>query len=353
MGSKVIAYACSLVPVEIITAAGLSHARLIPEGRSADADSRIHPNTCCYVRSMLSDLMGGSYAGIGGMVFANSCDAMRKLFDIWVDFKDSPDAVFMDIPKKNDSDSVRYFASGLKKLALELEEKYSGSAVTRESLNAAIRESNELRSKVMDIFGMQARPDSTLKGSDIFPLLLARGDAEIMGHVNRIARGSSRQEERCGRDGRCRIVISGNIISRPEVARMIEEKGAQVASFDTCFGPRHYSTPVREDTPDPFAALAERYLLRPPCPRMMGIADQVEYLKKLVGDTGADGVVISAMKYCDQILYNLPLLREGISEIGVPVLALENDYVWSDFEKARIKIEAFLETIGCKGGSHA
>lgn len=341
-----IAYACSLVPVEIIAAAGLSPVRLIPQGRCTDADGRIHPNTCCYVKSMLSDLDGGSCSDIGGMVFANSCDGMRKLFDIWTDLKSSPPAFFIDIPKKSDPDSIRYFSSVLRTLAAELEERYSGRAVTPERLNAAIRQSNRLRSEVSDLFSRQARPDSAVKGSNVFPLLLSKREAEIANHVKRIVQDSSGQTDKYVGDGRPRILITGTILSSPEVVDAIEERGAHVAAFDICFGPRHYGTPVKEDTPDPFAALAERYLLRPPCPRMMGIADQVDYLKSTATETKANGVIVSAVKYCDQFLYGLPLLQEGVREIGVPVLVLDNDYEWSDIERTRIRIETFLETIG-------
>ncbi|HQJ07434.1 MAG TPA: 2-hydroxyacyl-CoA dehydratase family protein, partial [Deltaproteobacteria bacterium] len=297
--------------------------------------------------------MGGACSDLEGMVFANSCDAMRKLFDIWGDLKDSPPAFFMDIPKKNDPDSIRYFTSVLKKLAAGLEETYSRPTVTPERLNAAIRETNRLRSSLGDIFGMQSSPDSAIKGSDVFPLLLAQGEAEIADHEAGIRQRASGQKGNLLGNGGSRIIITGTITANRELVDMIEEKGAHVAAFDICFGPRHYGTPVRENTPDPFAAVAERYLLRPPCPRMMGMKDQIDHLKSLVVESRAQGVIVSAMKYCDQLLYSLPLLREGVRELGVPVLMLENDYEWSDIEKARIKIEAFLETIDPKGGSHA
>ncbi len=353
MEQKPVAYACSLVPVEILTGAGLSPVRLIPKGRCADADSRIHSNTCCYVRSLLSDLMGGACSDIGGMVFANSCDAMRKLFDIWTEFKDSPPAFFLDIPKKSDPDSIRYFATVLKKLAAGLEETYSLPTVTPERLNAAIRETNTLRSSLRDVFGMQSNPDSAIKGSDVFPLLLSKGEAEIAGYADRIGRRASGLKGNLFGNGSSRVIITGTITANRELVDMIEEKGAHVAAFDICFGSRHYGTPVREDTPDPFTAVAERYLLRPPCPRMMGMKDHIDHLKRLVTGSKTHGVIVSAVKYCDQLLYSLPLLREGVRELGVPVLVLENDYEWSDIEKARIKIEAFLETIDPKGGSHA
>lgn len=346
MRSNFIAYACSLVPVEIIKAAGLSPVRLIPRGRCTDADSRIHPNTCCYIRSMLSDLMDGSFSGMGGMIFANSCDGMRKLFDIWRDMENSPPAFFLDIPKKSDPDSIRYFTSVLRTLAGELEEHFSRQPIDTKSLNGAIRETNRLRSEVSGVFAVQAGPDSTVKGSHVFPLLLSRGEKEIREHVNRISEFSDRQRERNSGKERHRILITGDILTRPEVARMIEEQGAHVIAFDTCFGIRHYGTPVGEDTSDPFAAVAERYLLRPPCPRMMGIRNHIDYLKSLVSESNANGVIILAVKYCDQALYNLPVLGEGMREIGVPVLVVENDYEWSDIERARYRIEAFFETIG-------
>jgi benzoyl-CoA reductase/2-hydroxyglutaryl-CoA dehydratase subunit BcrC/BadD/HgdB len=78
----------------------------------------------------------------------------------------------------------------------------------------------------------------------------------------------------------------------------------------------------------------------------MGIAGQIDELKKTVEDTRADGVVLSKVKFCDNLTYNIPLLQEAVAAAGARCLVLENDYEWSDVEKARIKVEACLEMLG-------
>lgn len=343
--SNTAAYACSYVPGEIIMAAGLSPMRLVPAGGCSDADSHIHPNTCCYVRSMLADLLKGKYRDVRTMVFANSCDAMRKLFDIWSDSAHHPPALFLDIPKRKDRASLEFFTCELQRLAHEIEEKVSGSAITRASLDRAIHECNKVRQRAEEIFTMQADPLSGIRGMDVLPLILEPDYKVVARHAERIGRDRGALRETPRRSEGPGILLTGSIVARPETIEMIEGAGARLTGFDTCFGLRHYGTLVREGSPEPFEAIAERYLMRPPCPRMEGVKDQVEHLKRLAARTGADGVIISAVKYCDQIFYQLPLLKEGIEDMGLPVLILENDYEWSGLEKARIRVEAFLEMI--------
>ena len=102
-------YTCSYVPVEIILAAGLQPKRIIPEPRPSDADAFMHPNTCYHVKSLLASALAGDASQTGGIVIANSCDGMRRLFDIWKEYvKDAP-AFFFDVPHKNQSDSKALF----------------------------------------------------------------------------------------------------------------------------------------------------------------------------------------------------------------------------------------------------
>ncbi len=344
-GMNEIGYACSYVPVEIIMAAGFSPLRLVPAGRCTEADSLMHPNTCCYLRSMLTALRSGAYSETQSIIFVNACDGMRKLFDIWVDAVDHPVAIFLDIPKKKDADSIRYFASELRRLATTLEENFNGLPVTVDKLNKAIQECNTIRSAARSVWKTLAGRDSAVRGSDVFPMLLEKSFSSIKEHEVMLGQDLAGPTGELPPDGIRRIIISGTILSKQEIIEMIEGRKAKIVAFDTCFGVKHYETQVLERTIDPFTAIAERYLTRPPCPRMEGITHQVEYLTSLVKDTRADGVIITPVKYCDQILYNLPLLQEGIKALGIPVLVLENDYEWSDPEKARTKVEAFLEMI--------
>jgi benzoyl-CoA reductase/2-hydroxyglutaryl-CoA dehydratase subunit BcrC/BadD/HgdB len=55
---------------------------------------------------------------------------------------------------------------------------------------------------------------------------------------------------------------------------------------------------------------------------------------------------VSSVKFCDNLTYNVPAFQEAVAAAGARCLVLENDYYFSDIEKARIKVEAFLEMLG-------
>ena len=338
-----IAYACSYVPPEIILAAGFDPVRLIPGGRPAEGDRLIHPATCPYVRSLLADLLEGACAGAHGIVLANSCDGMRRLSDIWGSTGGSPRPVFMDIPRKSGPDSVRYFASELERLAGSLAEDLSGAKVTGAGLEHAIREGNRLRSSMRGLFSELARPGSSLKGTDVFPLLVEREYLMVKERLSALEQVTGKGG---GGDGSLRIILSGTAMNEPGVVSAIEGKHARIVAFDTCTGIRAWDLNVQEGSGNPFKSLAEAYLRKSACSRMDGIDAQIEGLVSLAGSTAAHGVIISPVKYCDCMWYSVPLLRHALREKGIPVLVLENDYGWSDLEKARIQVETFLETLG-------
>ena len=123
--------------------------------------------------------------------------------------------------------------------------------------------------------------------------------------------------------------------------RRLTDAVAAVAVVDTCLGERHYGTLVEEDTADPYEALAKRYLMKPPCARMEGIGQRILQLKEKVADTGANGVICVVPKYCDFLLYEIPLLKDNV---GVPFLICENDYSL-DNEQINARIDVFLEML--------
>lgn len=343
--NRVISYACSYVPVEIIIAAGLFPRRIIPESRPSDADAYIHPNTCCYVKSLLATALEGEALQTDGIIFANSCDGMRKLYDIWKEYVKDVTALFIDIPKKKDQDSIEFFASELRRFARDLERELEGSNVTEESLNVAIKACNEVRFLMGEVFKLQRDAKLHIRGAEVFRLCLEGVNSDATEFASKLRQFiSSLREERPSHKGR-RIVLTGNIINRPDLISLIEDSGGRVVALDTCICDRHYDKPVEEDSPDPISALAKRYLLKAPCARMEGIEERFQYLKGFVDDSMADGIIYSAVKFCDTFVYDVPLMRNRFEQAEVPFLFLDNDYEWTNLGQMRTRVEAFVEMI--------
>jgi len=334
---------CSCVPEEIITAAGRQPVRLLPSNPPADADSHIHPNTCGYVKSLLASALDEGGLRASCIVIGNSCDGMRKLYDLWGAYATQLPAFFLDLPKKNDADSIRFFASELRRFASELEAALPGAAVTDESLRSAVRAHNRVRLLMGEVFSLQRDPEKSISGRDVFDLCLEGTRCSPEEFIPRLEGLLSQVEEREPVSGQRRILLTGNLISRPDPVAMIEELGGRVVALDTCTGLRHYETLVEEDAADPMLALAARYLARPSCPRMEGLEERFERLQKLADHARADGIVFSCVKFCDPLIYDIPMMSSWFRGVGISFLYLENDYTWSGSGQTKTRLQAFTE----------
>ena len=341
---RTVSFACSYVPEEIVMAAGLHPRRMIPQARPSEADPYLHPNTCGYIKSLLASLIAAGDSEMGGFVFVNSCDSMRRLHDIWNAHAGTVPRFFIEVPKKRDPDSIDFFASELRRFATSLEEQIPGARLTDDSLRAAIKACNHVRRLVQEILLRQRDGSLTVSGSAVFNLCLEEGTSDktiFAENLRAIVEGAGRTASAMGP----RVVLTGNAIHQPDLLTLIEDAGGAVVGLDTCTAGRHQDRLVVENSDDPVRALAERYLLRAPCARMEGLEERFQYLRDLVIDSKADGIVYSMTKFCDAHAYDVPMMHDGFREAGIPFLFVENNYEWVGLEQTRTRIEGFFEML--------
>jgi Benzoyl-CoA reductase/2-hydroxyglutaryl-CoA dehydratase subunit, BcrC/BadD/HgdB len=340
--NRIITYACSFVPVEIIMASGLGARRIIPDASmQTQTQGHMHVNTCCYVKSLLTQVLDGQHAQpCHGIIIANCCDAMHRLHDLLEKYWGKKPMLFFDIPKKKDPDSIIFFTSEIKRLAYDLATSFHVEPASNERLQAAIRTYNEIRALMGQAFGLKG-----ISGSTLFQLCLQGAQSEHAEFAAAIRRCmADAADKRSGHDAR-RILLTGNVLLHPDLITLVEDAGVQVVGLDICIGARNFELLAEEDTSDPFAALARRYLTRPACARMLGFDEQLAYLTRMYAQTNADGIICSSVKYCDSLIYTVPLLEEHCKRAGIPFLYLENEYAWADSGQIRTRIETFLEML--------
>jgi benzoyl-CoA reductase subunit C len=117
--------------------------------------------------------------------------------------------------------------------------------------------------------------------------------------------------------------------------------GVVVADDLACCGRRLYPPGASEDA---FSHMAESLLAAPPdSTRGSPIQERLEHLLRLVGTSGAKGVIFYDVKFCEPELYDLPDLRQGLQAAGIPSVAIEVDVSDPLSHQALTRIEAFLE----------
>jgi len=343
-----IGWLCACVPEEIILAAGLLPMRLSGDGEAAAvADAYIYSNLCPYVKSILALGLKGKAAHLDGLVFARSCDGMRRMCDVWRSYVDTRFVYMLEVPKNSDEASVEYLAGQLRKFARALEQEF-GTRITPASLQKAIKASNQARRQMKLIYRIQRQLPLPLPGSEVFQLGLEGMQADkktFMAKLKRYYSDAKSLTGPRGKKGKARILITGNVVDSPDLFQIIEAAGADVVAADVCTALRYFEQPVDEDSDDLYLALAHRYLGKPRCPRMTGLNERLAEVKKLVKTYAVDGVVYTSVKFCDQHLADAPYFMEKLKAEGVAVLFLENDYTWGNTGQLRTRVEAFIEML--------
>ncbi|MDY6933008.1 MAG: 2-hydroxyacyl-CoA dehydratase family protein [Spirochaetota bacterium] len=340
-----IGWFCSYVPEELIIAAGLEPVRLQGQVETIkEADSYLFSNFCPYIKHILDTGLRGKFSNLEGIIFANSCDGMRRLYDLWTQYVETPFSYMLEIPKNRDGNGIEYLSDQLLDLKGRLEEVFAVN-ISNDKLDKAISIMNDHKETIMEIFEKQKEVPSPHKGSKLMALCLdettglkEEGTIKLREFIEQSINSSNPE------DKLTRILVLGNEGGKLTLFNLIEDAGASVVAFDTCYGLKHYSDLVEKDR-DPIKSLARRYLLKPPCYRMPGFDTRTERLKKLCQDYSIDGIIYSYIKFCDYGQYEAPEIERFSKNSQLPLLELENDYIISDTGRIRTRVEAFVEMI--------
>ncbi len=84
-GGKVMGFFCTMLPEELFMAAGLLPFRMRATGSTGTdlADSYFTNLNCSFPKHCLNLALEGTFEFLDGLVYANSCDHIRRLHDNW------------------------------------------------------------------------------------------------------------------------------------------------------------------------------------------------------------------------------------------------------------------------------
>ena len=341
-----IGFACAYTPLAVVSAAGFTPYRVHPLTEEPDRTGRIlHDNICPHVKRILDRLLGGDLPSLAGMVFMNSCDAMRRLYDAWRAVPASAPAVLIDLPISADGLSVRFFAGELERLSRTLA-GWGGRTFDPAELGRQIDRYNVQTGLI------KALAERVAAGT------LADGPARLQAAFNRAATApvdettaSLRKllaEETVSDPGGVPLYLFGNVLPDPEAFRLFAACGARVMASDLCTAGRLFQPLDAGSGRERLLDLAAALLGRRPFARSFdpgrpgGIADDVLAEARAAG---CRGVICHTVKFCDPYLARLTAIRGTLQEAGMPFLVLEGDCTLRSIGQQRTRIEAFVEML--------
>jgi len=355
-GGKVVGcLACMppFVPEELIHAAGMLPVGLwgaeIPVRL---ADAKLQSFACSVARTSLEMGLSGSVSVCDAFLFPSTCDAFQNLSEVWKTLTEIP-CYEVTFPKQQDSPPARrYLERELERLRRELE-AFSGVLIGPETLRISVGLYNENRRLMRALDEKRARHPDLLSAQQMTEVVLAAAflpkeqHSLLVGALLESASDSGIEERSAaaGSPEPVRIHLTG-IMARPEaIPDVLEDLGVRVVSDDLGLGSLYYAIEVPEGG-SPLADLAEGYLRYPPCstvhPSSPGRATE---LIRRVQNTGAEGVLILATKFCEPEFFDVPQLREDLEEAGIPSIVLETELSMTAPGSVRTRVEAFVETL--------
>jgi len=367
----VVGYVCSYVPEEIILAAGCHPLRLgARAGPTGPVDSCLQSFACSFARGLLDGLLSGQGRGLGGVVFAHTCDSLRAALESWKARKPAGSFThFLNLPACVEGPgAAEYTASEFGRLAEALPAVEGARPVTAQALTEAAELMTVLRRELSRLDVLRSDRPDLLKGSQL--LAIARGAAtldreEATDLVRGVADGLMGPATAAGpaaRPRRPRILVSGGFLETEEPLRLVEEAGADVVGDDLCLAGRalafsgagHGAGRERSpaaDVPALLSALSQAYLSRVPCPTKHPPSRRLESLLAEVKSRQVDGVIFLLQKFCDPHAFDYPAFREALEASGRPCLSLEIERGGLPAGQAGTRVEAFLERLRFVGPS--
>jgi len=349
--SQKIGYFCSYTPLEILHAAGLTPVRIIGHSNPIqEGDNYMHPNLCQYVRSCIDAAVLGQYEDLEGLVFVNSCDAMRRLADVWNQYVPVNFSTMLDLPMGEANIDVEYYREELAKLKQSLEQHFVVT-ITDQMLQQAGEMYNAARDLYHQVNALRRETPPRIRGQEMMQLanrFFTQRPEDWIEETKTLLQEKDTTdgvpEESQISETRPRILLAGSPIHDPEIVGFIEECGFAVVGEELCSGERFFDLNVPIE-PDMLATLSKTYLTKPPCARMMNIEKRVERIVHQAQDLNAAGIIHHTLKFCDTYAYDLPVLQDLLADADLKILSIEGDCTLGSMSQLRTRLEAFREVL--------
>ena len=363
-GKKALGYTCYFVPEVLLNLPGCFSVRLRAPGTgSTDIGTYYMTNkTCPFTRSILERSMEGGYNFLSAMLSSETCQMMHRAheyFDIMGLVKEqNPDFFLsmMDVPFVTTKAAYEHYENQLRRHILEPLEKVYGVDISDKAIRAAIEEHNDICGIISELGELRKLPNPPITSYEFHVLQLVSECCPqylIKEKLRETLREVSKRKVDPKPNYRARLVVTGSEVDDPAFTKLLEDCGVYVVADRYCYGslPGREQIEIREGE-SALTAVARHYLSTSECPRFMNKEKQVQrrsYLKQLVNDYDADGILYLQMKFCEFWSYERGMGVHDMNEVeGIPCIGVEKEYTMASAGQLRTRFQAFVESIEIK-----
>ncbi len=361
-GRLALGYTCYYVPEVLLNLDNCFSTKLrAPNTGSMDISTYYLSNFLCgYTKALLERAIEGGYNHLSALLSSETCTEMNRCAEHFELLKLNQNkdffVSFIDSPFKVSENAVAHYTQQIKEQLLEKLNTVLGVDTSREAILKALKLHNEVCDIITEIgeFRKEERPRLTGTEFHILNLVSYVCPKDLIVEKLRETLEEIKTREPDDKKARCRLVVVGSEIDDPEFSSLVENCGATIVADRYCFGslPGRLRVDIDETKEDLVEEIAKHYLNSNQCPRFMNrekVEGRKEYVRDLVHEFNADGVIYEQLKFCEYWGYERALASYIMTEeYGIPSIAIDRQYTASGTGQLRTRVQAFIESLEIK-----
>jgi len=349
-GKKVIGVLDSLVPEEVIYAAGMLPWRI--QGTWQEDISRAmtyrHPQGNAFLNHVLESFLAGELDFLDGMVCSNRDEDSRRFRDYWEWLGKKRLAYIIEVPIMDTEKTRQRFTAKIRDFIGAIEE-LGKVKIDNNALRHTIAVYDKGYTLLRKVYELRKREVPPLSGSEALAITTAamvmprdefnKELEELLPYLVQRKADVSHT--------RPRVLLSSDMLDNPAYIELVEQAGCLVAMDDLDNGSRYFWKTTGGNSQDPAYDLARRYLQNG-SPRMFDWRGQIEQLVTWVKEFNIDGVLELADMFDYPRGFRRPYLEQWLKEEGIPAMSFDRDYCLANVSQLKTRIGAFLEIVQAK-----
>lgn len=361
-GRLCLAYTCYHIPEVLLNLPGCFSTRLrAPRTGSLDISTYYMSSFLCgFSKALVERGIEGGYQHIDALFGSETCSQMNRAYEHFelLHLVDNEKffVTIADIPFKIMPHTVKHYKRQIQEKVLDKLQEVYGVDISEDAMRKAVSEHNEVCRLITEIGEYRKEDNPRITGYEYHILNLVSYCCPKYLIIDKLRETAEELKTRIPdekKSFRVKIAVVGSEMDDPDFTKLIEESGALVVADRYCFG----AMPGREeieltDDGDVLEQIILHYMKTCQCPRYMEqakVEGRREYVKKLVEDYHADGVLYEQLKFCEYWGYERALASHVITnDFGIPSVCVDRQYTANASGQLRTRVQAFVESLEIK-----
>lgn len=349
-GIPLIGVYCTFFPTELTMALNIKTVSLCAFSQETipSAEVELPTNLCPLIKSSYGFARSQKcpYFYFSDLVVGETtCDGKKKMYEYLSQYKD---VYVMELPNKQSACGKELWKKEIIRLKEYLEQKFERN-LDETILREKIHEKNEERKALLRFSKLMTLAPPPMTSQESYDILYNSSytpdKIDFPAKIDFVIKKILEEYKPEQLTKKPRLLVTGCPIggATQKIITAIEENGGVVVAFENCGGLKPLATFVDENNPDPYDALADKYLSIG-CSCMTPNANRTQLLDELIDTYQVDGVIDVILHACHT--YNLEtrsIQRFCQNTKHIPYLSVTTDYSDADSGQLSTRISAFIE----------